>query len=66
MQIVVNGELKEVSDGVRLPALLPALGIEEGKIAIELNRQVVRKRDWPAVILQENDIIEIVHFVGGG
>jgi thiamine biosynthesis protein ThiS len=36
------------------------------RIAVELNREVVRRSDWSGTILHEDDRVEIVHFVGGG
>jgi thiamine biosynthesis protein ThiS len=36
------------------------------RVAIELNRQVVRKKDWESILVNDADRIEIVHFVGGG
>ncbi|MEW6729779.1 MAG: sulfur carrier protein ThiS [Acidobacteriota bacterium] len=66
MQILLNGELREVPQDCMLPQLLEQLGLKATRIAIELNRQILRQPDWPHTQLREGDRIEIVHFVGGG
>lgn len=66
MRVILNGEDKEVADDLNLSELLESLRLPAQRIAIELNKQVVRKKDWPAIRVREADRIEIVHFVGGG
>ena len=66
MQVILNGERKEVADDINLSELLDSLQLPAQRIAIELNKQVVRKKDWPEIRVREADRIEIVHFVGGG
>ena len=66
MYIQVNGEEREVSLNLSLHELIDHLHLAPERIAIELNQKVVRRTDWPVTRLQENDRVEIVHFVGGG
>ena len=66
LQISLNGEPKEVGEGATLLALVEQLALAPERLAVELNREVVRRADWPAVVLSEGDRVEIVHFVGGG
>ncbi len=66
MNIVLNGEPKEVSPDATLEKLVEELSLAPARIAIEYNFQVVRRTEWPRVCLSEDDRIEIVHFVGGG
>jgi thiamine biosynthesis protein ThiS len=66
LQIQVNGESQELPDGSSLQDLVQELSLPPARIAIELNRNVVRRADWGTAILAEGDRIEIVHFVGGG
>ncbi len=66
MKIQVNGESRDVEDLVNIADLLPKIGIPEKGVAIELNRRVISKELWGATDLREGDILEIVHFVGGG
>lgn len=66
MQIVLNGELKEISSDTSLQLLIENLALKQERVAIELNRSVIKKKDWPEVLLKDGDQLEIVHFVGGG
>jgi thiamine biosynthesis protein ThiS len=65
MKIFVNGELREVEIST-LAELIAVLDLPVARIAIELNREVVRRSDWESTMLKDEDRIEIVHFVGGG
>src|SRR4051794_19762112 len=66
VKIHLNGELREVSDGITIDSLISTLGLEPTRVAIELNHNVVRRSDWQTTMLHEEDRVEIVHFVGGG
>jgi sulfur carrier protein len=66
LQIQVNGERQEVSDGLPLSELITHLKLRADQIAIELNQEVLRRAAWGATTLQPDDRVEIVHFVGGG
>ena len=66
MKILINGEAKEFPNGTLLEDVVEQLSLGGRKIAVELNRAVIRRSDWEKVTLSDNDRIEIVHFVGGG
>lgn len=66
MLVYVNGEGRELSGTPSLADLITQLEVPAARIAVELNREVVRRNDWSGTMLNENDRIEIVHFVGGG
>ena len=66
MKVYVNGELKELSGTASLTELVAQLELPANRIAIELNREVVRRSEWGSTVLKDEDRIEIVHFVGGG
>ena len=66
MRVSVNGDLKEFSSALTLAELIAQLDLPLARIAIELNREVVRRSDWGSTMLKDEDRIEIVHFVGGG
>lgn len=66
MKVFVNGESKELSGTPSLAELITQLDLPATRIAVELNREVVRRNDWSGTMLNEDDRIEIVHFVGGG
>ena len=65
MRVFVNGEPRDTS-APTLAELIEQLDLPAPRIAIELNREVVRRNDWGSTMLQDDDRIEIVHFVGGG
>ena len=65
MKVFVNGEPREVEIST-LADLITELDLPVARIAIELNRDVVRRSDWDSTMLKDEDRIEIVHFVGGG
>ncbi len=66
LQVQVNGEPREFADALSIAGLIHELDLPPARVAIELNRKVVRRDDWAATILSDGDRIEIVHFVGGG
>lgn len=66
MRIQVNGEVREVEEELSVLDLIASLSLRSERVAIELNGSVVRRVDWARTMLQENDKVEIVHFVGGG
>ncbi|MEP6921203.1 MAG: sulfur carrier protein ThiS [bacterium] len=66
MWVQINGEKREVAEGLPLDSLIKTLNLTPERIATELNHRVVRRSEWSATVLREDDRIEIVHFVGGG
>ncbi|HJR07306.1 MAG TPA: sulfur carrier protein ThiS [Pyrinomonadaceae bacterium] len=66
LRVQVNGEIREVPDELTLGQLVSQLSLAPERVAIELNREVVRRAVWPETQVREGDQVEIVHFVGGG
>jgi sulfur carrier protein len=66
MRLVVNGNPRDVPDGLSVRGLVEHLGLTEGPVAVERNRDVVPRAEHEATLLSEGDVLEIVHFVGGG
>ena len=66
MKIRINGEEKEIKEGLSLAALLDELQIRPGRVVVELNRNIIAREAHGATALKEGDALEIVHFVGGG
>ena len=66
MNIKVNGEDKEVAEGTTAEGLLEALGIKPPGIAVEINREIVSRRDHAGRVLKDGDAVEIIRIVGGG
>jgi thiamine biosynthesis protein ThiS len=66
MRVFINGETKEIAKEVNLLELLREFSLPQERIAVELNKAVVRKKDWANITVKDADRIEVVHFVGGG
>lgn len=66
LRIIINGEPRELPESMSLSDLVAHLSLVPERLAIEFNREVVRRADWPRTMLSEGDQLEIVHFVGGG
>jgi thiamine biosynthesis protein ThiS len=64
--ITVNGASLETPAGVNLDEFLLKEGFIKERIAVSLNQQVVRRADYPAVILKDGDIVDIFNFTQGG
>ena len=66
MRVFVNGETKEFAEALKLQDVLTHLDVPAQRIAVELNKVVVRRQNWETIEVRDDDKIEIVHFVGGG
>ena len=66
MQVTVNGEPHQLPDHLTVRGLIEHLGLTEGPVAVEKNREVVPRAEHESTPLGEGDVLEIVHFVGGG
>tara|TARA_B100001173_G_C15653297_1_gene406274 strand:+ start:79 stop:297 length:219 start_codon:yes stop_codon:yes gene_type:complete len=66
IKIKVNGKVNLMIEKTSLFNLINNLKIPIKKVAIELNHQIVDKKNLKKIYLKENDKIEIVHFIGGG
>jgi thiamine biosynthesis protein ThiS len=66
IEIVVNGETKAVPCGLSVLELLEVLSVEPNRVAVELDRSIVRRQQWDDVIIVPGAQLEIVQFVGGG
>jgi sulfur carrier protein len=66
MQVRLNGELREIPDGLTVAGLLTHLGVKAQRVAVEVNETVVTKNRYEQQALRSGDSVEIVAFVGGG
>lgn len=66
MIITINGKEREVPYNLTVSGLVSFLNINSERVAIELNREIVKKSNWDNIYLKNGDILEIVSFVGGG
>ena len=65
-KIQLNGNSYEIDDGSNLNELLNKLKIEKNKVAIEVNGEIIERKKYQKLVLNKNDKVEIVHFIGGG
>ena len=66
IKIKINGKINKIDDKTKLSELIKNLKVPLQKVAIELNREIVDKKNLNKINLKVNDKIEIVHFIGGG
>ncbi len=66
MKIVLNGEEREVPEGLSVAGLLAHLALASGRVAIERNLDILPRDQWESTQVAPDDRFEIVHFVGGG
>ena len=66
IETTINGATQQVPENLTLRELLRHLNLGEDRVAIERNRQIVKREEWESVRVEAGDQLEIVHFVGGG
>ena len=66
MTIYLNGEVREVPENLTLTQLLDWLKLPADRVAVERNREIAARSTWAQTIIQPDDRLEVVHFVGGG
>jgi thiamine biosynthesis protein ThiS len=66
MRVTINGAEKDVPEGLTVRGLVVHLGLGEGPVAVEQNREIVPRAEHGSRPVSAGDAIEIVHFVGGG
>ena len=66
IKIKLNGKTSTINDKTSLSKLLNELKVPSKKVAIEMNREIVNKKKLNSIKLKNNDVLEIVHFIGGG
>jgi thiamine biosynthesis protein ThiS len=66
MTVTINGQRRDIPDGLSVAALLDHLGMSTGRVAVERNLDILPRAQWQGTIVQSDDSFEIVHFVGGG
>ena len=66
ISIVVNGEDRVIPEGDTIAGLIGSLGLDPERLAVELNRKIVKRAEWPSTVLAAGYEVEIVQFVGGG
>lgn len=66
MTLTINGDNRNFASVTTLSELISQLGMKPDRVAVELNRELVRRDRWSETKLSNGDKLEIVHFVGGG
>ena len=66
MRLTINGKDQTFDESLTLAQLVEQLGMKGDRVAVELNREIVSRAQWPETMLKDGDQMEIVHFVGGG
>lgn len=66
MQIQLNGSIKTVPEAMTVTGLLQELGLASASVVVELNRAILQPESYATILLQDNDQVEIIRFVGGG
>jgi thiamine biosynthesis protein ThiS len=66
VQVLVNDEPRVLADGATVADLVTALGLGPRRIAVEVNRTIVRRAEYATTTLHDGDVVEVIHFVGGG
>jgi thiamine biosynthesis protein ThiS len=65
-EITVNGQSRPISEGQTLLGLLETLGVDPARVAVELDRKIVKRERWAETAVEPGARVEIVQFVGGG
>ncbi len=66
IEVVINGETKQTKEGQTVLGLLEQLEVDPARVAVELDRKIVKQPKWSETTLRPGAQIEIVQFVGGG
>jgi thiamine biosynthesis protein ThiS len=66
LQIRLNGERRNLEAVVSVQTLLDQLGLDRERVAVELNRRILKRSEFERVTVENGDEVEVVTFVGGG
>jgi thiamine biosynthesis protein ThiS len=66
MTLTLNGETRNFDTALTVAGLLATIGLETRKVAVERNEEIVPRSAYGETWLEPGDVLEIVHFIGGG
>ncbi len=66
IEVAINGEFRSVPDGQTIRQLLESLALDPARVAVELDRRIVKPQNWDTTPIAAGARLEIVQFVGGG
>jgi sulfur carrier protein len=64
--IILNGDPYTINGEIPLVAMLERLNMRQGRVAVEINREIVPKARYAGTVIKPGDNVEIINFVGGG
>ena len=66
MQIICNGQQREINKGESLSSLLASLDLPADSVVAEINKQIIDRDQYETIRLSDGDQVELIRFVGGG
>ena len=66
IEVAINGEIRSIPNGQTIRRLLDLLELDPARVAVELDRRIVKPHDWDTTPIADGARLEIVQFVGGG
>ena len=66
IEVAINGEIRAIPSGQTILQLLESLALDPARVAVELDRHIVKPHNWAATPITGGASLEIVQFVGGG
>jgi len=66
MEIIINGQTKEIQENITLDNLLKELSLDGKVMAAAVNMEIVKQDNWNNFQLSDGDKLELLDFVGGG
>lgn len=66
MRIVLNGAERTIPEGSTVSSLLEEMGIQAGRVAVEINLKILDPEEFARALIHEGDKVEVIGFVGGG
>jgi len=66
MKLIINGETQIVADAINISQLIEMLELQNKRLAVEVNQELIFRSDYDQHILQADDVVEIVQAIGGG
>ena len=66
IEVTVNGDRRQLTAGQTVRELLESLDLHPGLVVVERNREILERDRYDEVEVEAGDVLELVHFVGGG
>lgn len=66
MNIIFNGKPRDIQDGISIQELLDQMKLDYMQLVVEHNQNIIPRQRLAETRLNDNDSLEVIHFVGGG